>query len=43
MPEDIPLFKSVEELRWAEATAAFPLLAARLDASSRQKKKAARA
>jgi 5'-3' exonuclease len=40
---DIPLFESVEELRWAGATAAFPPLAARLDASLRQKKKAARA
>jgi 5'-3' exonuclease len=40
---DIPLFESVKELRWAGATAAFPPLAARLDASLRQKKKAARA
>ena len=40
---DIPLFRSVEELRWAGATAAFPLLAARLDASLRTNKKAARA
>ena len=39
---DIPLFESVEELRWAGATAAFPALAARLDASLRQTKKAAR-
>jgi 5'-3' exonuclease len=38
---DIPLFESVEELRWTGATAAFPLLAARLDASL-TKKKAAR-
>jgi 5'-3' exonuclease len=38
---DIPLFESVEELRWAGATAAFPALAARFDASLRQKKKAA--
>src|SRR5277367_6918724 len=30
---DIPLFKSVAELRWSGATAAFPPLAARLDAS----------
>ena len=30
---DIPLFKAVEELRWSGATAAFPPLAARLDAS----------
>ncbi|AXC09799.1 DNA polymerase I 5'-3' exonuclease domain [Acidisarcina polymorpha] len=30
---DIPLFESVEELRWQGATAAFPPLAARLDAS----------
>jgi 5'-3' exonuclease len=39
---DIPLFQSVEELRWAGATAAFPPLAARLDASLGRKKKAAR-
>src|SRR5580704_3490768 len=39
---DILLFESVEELRWAGATAAFPALAARLDASLRQTKKAAR-
>src|SRR5271168_176557 len=38
---DIPLFQSVEELRWNGATAAFPPLAARLDASL-TKKKAAR-
>jgi len=38
---DIPLFQSVQELRWAGATAAFPPLAARLDASL-IKKKAAR-
>src|SRR5271167_310337 len=36
---DIPLFQSVEELRWAGATAAFPPLAARLDASLSNKKK----
>ena len=30
---EIPLFQSVEELRWGGATAAFPPLAARLDAS----------
>ena len=35
---DIPLFQSVEELRWSGATAAFPALAARLDASLTQKK-----
>src|SRR5271154_1225364 len=35
---DIPLFKSVEELRWGGATAAFPPLAARLDASLIRKK-----
>ena len=35
---DIPLFKSVEELRWGGATAAFPPLAARLDASLTRKK-----
>ncbi len=39
---DIPLFQSVDELRWAGATAAFPPLAARLDASLARKKKAAR-
>ena len=39
---DIPLFQSVEELRWAGATAAFPALAARLDASLARKKEAAR-
>ena len=39
---DIPLFQSVEELRGAGATAAFPPLAARLDASLARKKKAAR-
>ena len=39
---EIPLFQSVEELRWAGATAAFPPLAARLDASLSQKRKAAR-
>jgi 5'-3' exonuclease len=38
---EIPLFQSVEELRWAGASAAFPPLAARLDASI-TKKKAAR-
>jgi 5'-3' exonuclease len=39
---DIPLFQSVEELRWSGATAAFPPLAARLDASLSKKKKTAR-
>jgi 5'-3' exonuclease len=39
---EIPLFQSVKELRWAGATAAFPPLAARLDASL-TRKKAARA
>jgi 5'-3' exonuclease len=39
---DIPLFQSVDELRWAGATAAFPPLAARLDASLGRKKRAAR-
>jgi hypothetical protein len=39
----IPLFQSVEDLRWAGPTAAFPPLAARLDASLSSKKKAARA
>lgn len=39
---DIPLFQSVEELRWAGATAAFPQLAARLDASLGGRKKSAR-
>src|SRR5271156_1996264 len=34
---DIPLFKSVEELRWGGATATFPPLAARLDASLTRK------
>src|SRR5271163_2588454 len=38
---EISLFQSVEQLRWAGATAAFPALA-RLDASLSQKKKAAR-
>ena len=38
---DIPLFQSVEELRWSGATAAFPPLAARLDASLSKKKKTA--
>ncbi len=38
---DLPLFLSVEELKWTGATAAFPVLAARLDASL-TKKKAAR-
>ena len=37
---EIPLFQSVEELRWGGATAAFPPLAARLDASLTQKKAA---
>ena len=40
---DIPLFESVEELRWAGATAAFPPLAARLDAALMSKKHVARA
>jgi 5'-3' exonuclease len=35
---EIPVFQSVEELRWAGATAAFPPLAARLDASLTKKK-----
>jgi 5'-3' exonuclease len=35
---EIPLFQFVEELRWAGATAAFPPLAARLDASLTRKK-----
>jgi hypothetical protein len=35
---DLPLFESVEELRWNGATAAFPPLAARLDASLTKKK-----
>jgi 5'-3' exonuclease len=39
---DIPLFRSVEQLRWAGATAAFPPLAARLDASLSGKKRVAR-
>ena len=34
---DIPLFESVEELRWTGATPAFPPLAARLDASLSRK------
>ncbi len=38
---DISLFQSVEDLRWAGATAAFPPLAARLDASISRKKKTA--
>ena len=37
---DIPLFNSVEELRWTGATAAFPPLAARFDASLTAKKAA---
>jgi 5'-3' exonuclease len=37
---DIPLFQYVEELRWKSATPAFPPLAARLDASLREKKPA---
>jgi 5'-3' exonuclease len=37
---DIPLFQSIDELRWAGATAAFAPLAARLDASLTQKKAA---
>jgi 5'-3' exonuclease len=37
---DIPLFQSIDELRWAGATAAFPPLAARLDASLGKKKTA---
>src|SRR5271155_3445384 len=36
---EIPFFQSVEELRWAGATAAPPPLAARLDASLSQKRK----
>ncbi len=36
---DISLFQSVEDLRWTGATAAFPPLAARLDASINKKKK----
>lgn len=40
---EIPLFQSVEELRWAGATAAFPPLAARLDASLSKKGKTTRA
>ena len=39
---DIPLFHSVEQLGWAGATAAFPPLAARLDASLSGMKKGAR-
>jgi 5'-3' exonuclease len=39
---DIPLFESVEELRWLGATDAFPPLAARLDASLSRKKQTAR-
>jgi 5'-3' exonuclease len=39
---DIPLFESVDELRWAGATAEFPPLAAQLDASLSMKKKAVR-
>ena len=35
---DLPLFLSVEELKWTGATAAFPVLAARLDASLTRKK-----
>jgi 5'-3' exonuclease len=38
---DIPLFQSVDDLRWLGATAAFPPLAARLDASLSRRKKAA--
>jgi 5'-3' exonuclease len=37
---EIPLFRSVEELRWKGATPAFPPLAARLDASLTGKKAA---
>lgn len=39
---DIRLFESVEELRWNGATAAFPPLAARLDASLIRKEKTMR-
>jgi 5'-3' exonuclease len=37
---DIPLFESVDELRWTGATAAFQPLAVRLDASLTRKKRA---
>jgi 5'-3' exonuclease len=36
---DIPLFASIDELRWAGATEAFPPLAARLDAAVLNEKK----
>ncbi len=39
---DIPLFSSVEQLRWEGATAAFPPLAARLDATLQVGKKPTR-
>jgi len=38
MRTDIPLFASVEELKWTGASADFPALAARLDASVKSKR-----